>query len=175
MPLTTASGVVAIFIAGVLAFSLFGKVKNVRGFAGILQTTFGLRPVQAQFAAVGVPLLEATTIVALFLNPQFGLGIAAALFASFGMASAYAWATRGRGECGCFGATGEKVGGRMLLRTAGLLVVSLGGLLSTLEVEKVSAFEGLPVIAGLLATAMVVALLAFAASLRLRRATRQLD
>ncbi len=159
-----------------LLVSLISKLRDMRGFVAILETTYGLSRRQAWPTSAATVAAEAGVLTLLAVQPTrgAGLGLAMALFAVFGATAAYAWANGRSGPCGCFGGfTGQGLGVRTVARAAALSAAALVGFQSNLAVAQLVSVEVSPAIALVGFTAAAVTVWSVRSAWHLRRAINQ--
>jgi hypothetical protein len=117
--------------AGVLAVSLVATARD-GGRSGLVAAVVELRLLRPAAARVVVPAvlaLEVALVVGLLLpvRAAFALAAAACLFAGYALALALAVRRGADAGCHCFGASGERVARRHVVRTAVLAVLAAAG------------------------------------------------
>jgi hypothetical protein len=117
------AGLLSIVVGVPLLYGGFVKVLNGARFYAALRQYRLIPPSTRPLVALLVPPTDAAMGVAVIaIEEPWSAGLAAILFGVYITGIAHAWRNGATGECGCFGQSSERIGGRPILRTFVLLV-----------------------------------------------------
>ncbi|WP_439656087.1 TlpA family protein disulfide reductase [Lentzea sp. HUAS TT2] len=117
-----------VLLAAVFLAAFAGKVRSRQGFAEFRDSLAALVPLPARFLAVAVLAGEAVAVVLLAVpGTRLGYGVAVALLVVFCGGISLAMVGRKAVRCKCFGAGGDVLGIRHLVRNGALIAVAAVG------------------------------------------------